>query len=194
MPLVPVSRPILEPSLCRSYCPQFHAQSEPEASTDLDPRVGQLGLCIHHICHCLALIVGIGPGSCVSCHTPYSLLLHSPVEVAKPVPELKPREPSCGRMLLPPPGLLLYLGSAWPQRMLSWPSQMLGSCSAHFPSLWCDSSQGASPVVFPPLGLALSWAIAEKHQKNRLNQTKPASKADIPELLLWWKKRLKLLV
>lgn len=173
-----------------------------KASPDLDPRVGQLGLCLHHICHCSALIVGVGLGSCVlpeSCHTPFSPLLHSPLECegSKACPWAQTQGTSLWENAAPTartapfPGPCLATAHA---ELAFPPPQTLGGCSAHFPSLWCASSQGASPVVFPPLCLALRWAIAEKRQKKRLNQTKSPSKADILELLLWWKKRLKLIV
>lgn len=172
-----------------------------KASPDLDPRVGHLGLCLHRICHCSALIVGVGPGSCVlpeSCHTPFSPLSHSPLECkgSKACPWAQTQGTSLWKNAAPTaqtaplPGLSLSTAHA---ELAFLPPQKLGSCSAHFPSLRCGSSQGASPVVFPPLCLALSWAIAEKYQKKRLNQTNLPSKADILELLWWWKKRLKLL-
>lgn len=191
-PLVPASRSILDPRLCRYSWPQFHAQLKPKdhswlwtlrwACWDSAFTISAIGP---------ALIVNVGPVPWVlpeSHHIPSFLPFHCPLECEDSKLYLWT---ICGRVPLPGS---LFVHSMWHDELAFPPTPEVGEllCIICLISR-CGSSQAACPVVFPQLCLTLSEGIAEKCQNKGLTQTKSPSKADILELLFWWEKRLKLL-
>lgn len=142
-----------------------------KASPDLDPRVGQLGLCLYHICHCSALIVGVGPGSCVlpeSYHTSFSPFLYYPCSVR--IAKLKLREPPVEKCCSHRPvcsftWALLVHSTCWAGLPITANDELL--CALSFFLVWFFPGClfCGFPTTVPDPEMNYSWETSEEKAK-----------------------------